>query len=83
PDGVYKRLTTSGIDDTYACFIAECHGCACCESVCPSRLPLRAVIKGLVNQDGLSIQNGSSIKNSLPMKNGLSTQDGLPTEKPQ
>jgi electron transport complex protein RnfC len=71
PDGVYKRLTTSGIDDTYSCLIAECHGCACCEAVCPSRLPLYTVIKGLVNQKGLSIQNGFSIQN------------GLSTEKPQ
>jgi electron transport complex protein RnfC len=47
PDGVYKRLTTSGIDDTYSYLIAECHGCACCEAVCPSRLPLYTAIKGL------------------------------------
>jgi electron transport complex protein RnfC len=47
PDGVYKRLTTSGIDETYSRLIAECHGCACCEAVCPSRLPLYTVIKGL------------------------------------
>jgi electron transport complex protein RnfC len=50
PDGVYKRLTTSGIDDTYSYLIAECHGCACCEAVCPSRLPLYTVIKGLLTE---------------------------------
>jgi electron transport complex protein RnfC len=47
PDGVYKRITTSGVDDLYSRLIAECHGCACCEAVCPSRLPLCTVIKGL------------------------------------
>jgi electron transport complex protein RnfC len=46
PDGIYKRLTTSGYDETYSYFIAECHGCACCEVVCPSRLPLCTMIKG-------------------------------------
>ncbi|MDR0639617.1 MAG: SLBB domain-containing protein [Spirochaetaceae bacterium] len=47
PDGIYKRLTTSGYDEAYSYLIAECHGCACCEAVCPSRLPLCTVIKGL------------------------------------
>jgi electron transport complex protein RnfC len=47
PDGVYKRLTTSGFNDTYSYLAAKCHGCACCEAVCPSRLPLCTVIKGL------------------------------------
>jgi electron transport complex protein RnfC len=46
PDGIYKRLTTSGYTDTYSYLIAQCHGCACCEAVCPSRLPLCTVIKG-------------------------------------
>jgi electron transport complex protein RnfC len=46
PDGVYKRLTTSDYDETYSYLIAQCHGCACCEAVCPSRLPLCTVIKG-------------------------------------
>jgi electron transport complex protein RnfC len=51
PDGVYKRLTTSGFDDSYSYLVAECHGCACCEAVCPSRLPLYTVIKGLPRED--------------------------------
>jgi electron transport complex protein RnfC len=46
PDGVYKRLTTSDYDEAYSYLIAQCHGCACCEAVCPSRLPLCTVIKG-------------------------------------
>jgi electron transport complex protein RnfC len=64
PDGIYKQLTTSSIDDTYSGLIAECHGCACCEAVCPSRLPLYRVIKGIPVKglDGGVSMKGFSIK---------------------
>jgi electron transport complex protein RnfC len=87
PDGVYKRLTTSGIDEIYSRLIVECHGCACCEAVCPSRLPLCTVIKGLSNQKGISIekelpsQKDHSIKKDLSRQKDHSSQKDLSIEK--
>jgi electron transport complex protein RnfC len=87
PDGVYKRLTTSGIDDTYSCLIAECHGCACCEAVCPSRLPLYTVIKGLSNKS-LTTQKDPPIQQDISTDkdvstDGISADKGISREKPQ
>jgi electron transport complex protein RnfC len=87
PDGVYKRFTTSGIDETYSHFIAECHGCACCEAVCPSRLPLYTVIKGLSNQKSILIEKDlPSPKNHLiekdpPSQKDHSIEKDLPSQK--
>jgi electron transport complex protein RnfC len=53
PDSVYKRRLMSRSDDMCSYLAAECHGCACCEAVCPSRLPLCSVIKGFAKREGL------------------------------
>ncbi|AEF83383.1 SLBB domain-containing protein [Leadbettera azotonutricia] len=50
PEELYKRTrSSSGLkenpsQDVLSSRAAECHGCGCCEVVCPSRLPLSSAI---------------------------------------
>ena len=48
PEELYKRTLVSGKDDSAGDVSSsrapECHGCGCCDVVCPSALPLSAAI---------------------------------------
>ena len=47
PEELYKRVMLGGrgsAQNAYLARAAECHGCGCCEVVCPSMLPLSAEI---------------------------------------
>ncbi|MDR2617533.1 MAG: SLBB domain-containing protein [Treponema sp.] len=45
PEELYKRTRVNGIPrEALLSRAAECHGCGCCEVVCPSRLPLSSAI---------------------------------------
>jgi electron transport complex protein RnfD len=49
PEELFKgtRMEKSGpVNSRAHAMAAECHGCGCCEVVCPSRLPLSAAITG-------------------------------------
>jgi electron transport complex protein RnfC len=47
PEELYKWTRTGGLnrDEVPGFLAAECHGCGCCEVVCPSRLPLSSAIR--------------------------------------
>ena len=44
PEELYKKATISVKETGSTSLAAECHGCGCCEVVCPSMLPLSAAI---------------------------------------
>jgi electron transport complex protein RnfC len=44
PEELYKKTQVDKKADTFTGRFAECHGCGCCEVVCPSRLPLSITI---------------------------------------
>jgi electron transport complex protein RnfC len=44
PEELYKKALVGGKEVDSSNRADECHGCGCCEVVCPSMLPLSAVI---------------------------------------
>jgi electron transport complex protein RnfC len=44
PEELYKKALIGGKETDSLSRAAECHGCGCCEVVCPSLLPLSAII---------------------------------------
>jgi len=44
PEELYKKAVMCGKETDSIKHAAECHGCGCCEVVCPSMLPLSAAI---------------------------------------
>ncbi|MDR2096511.1 MAG: SLBB domain-containing protein [Treponema sp.] len=44
PEELYKWAKSAETPDAVQGRASECHGCCCCEAVCPSRLPLGKVI---------------------------------------
>ena len=55
PEELYKRIMILHSDKKNG--VPKCHGCACCEAVCPSHLPLSDVITGKVS-GGVTSQGG-------------------------
>jgi electron transport complex protein RnfC len=54
PEELYKTAGVSGGADAAGSVLAKkCHGCCCCEVVCPSRLPLSAVIANFARENVL------------------------------
>lgn len=49
PEELYKQIT--GLWNGLPEDALECHGCGCCEVVCPSRLPLTDVILGRAQEE--------------------------------
>ncbi len=58
PEELYKRIITMNRDEPRPAGGApgggaeECHGCGCCELVCPSSLPLSDMIMGKIRGNG-------------------------------
>ena len=46
PEEIYKKTLLKPAGTPAVAGAGECHGCGCCEVVCPSRLPLSTVIAG-------------------------------------
>ena len=46
PEELYKTAMTSAEGPASHPGFLECHGCACCDAVCPSRIPLADLISG-------------------------------------
>lgn len=46
PEELYKEILASRTERQQPEGAADCHGCGCCEVVCPSHLPLSGVIQG-------------------------------------
>ena len=46
PEELYKTAMTSTEGPASHPGFLECHGCACCDAVCPSRIPLADLISG-------------------------------------
>jgi electron transport complex protein RnfC len=45
PEGLFWQISSGRGGEIFSYLAAECNSCACCELVCPSRLPLCTVIK--------------------------------------
>jgi electron transport complex protein RnfC len=51
PEELYKTAGISGAADAAgSVLVKKCHGCGCCEVVCPSRLPLSAVLANFAGE---------------------------------
>ena len=53
PEEFYKRILVEPPSPKGAARAAECHGCGCCEVLCPSRLPLSTSIAASVAKGGI------------------------------
>jgi electron transport complex protein RnfC len=54
PEELYKTAGISGGSESSGSVLAkQCHSCGCCDLVCPSRLPLSAVIANFARENNL------------------------------